>query len=92
MLETLGVRCRDVDRGVQREPVHVRTQGRGSEACSRSSLNTDPPKLRTRIRALGDSTLDRGGLEEGQQALLFVSIADRRSALVGQQPTTAHKA
>ena len=44
-------------------------------------MNTDPPKLRTRIRALGDSTLDRGGLEEGQQALLFVRIDARPSSV-----------
>ena len=85
MLEAFAIVSLDVDGGVQGEAIQFRAQGQRTE---RRSIRTVRPKSsdsRAGIRALGYATLDRGRLEEGQQALFFGILTERHLPLGREQ-------
>jgi len=75
VFEAIAVVGRDVDGGVQRESLDVRTQGRGIEARAACGEPGQAAQPGSRLGALGHPALNRGGLEERELAAFLVFLS-----------------
>jgi hypothetical protein len=92
MLEAFAIVSLGVDGGVQGEAVQFRAQGQRTERRSSRTARPKSSDSRAGIRALGHAALDRGCLEQGQQALLFGILAERHLALGREQAMAPQEA